>query len=139
MRGVQPQVQQVHGRERLSPRHSARTRIEHESDSSSDTFQLRLSCILTNDWEMSEKEVIEYYSAVVRERDFLTRLNNDFWISHLPCFRSLTRTLCSCYLWLCVQELLYRYLVNRRSSATSNPHQLKKFIYHFISVLLPNG
>ena len=39
-----------------------RTRIEHESDLFGDTFSYVYRCILTNDWEMSEKEVIEYYN-----------------------------------------------------------------------------
>ena len=39
-----------------------RTRIEHESDLFGDTFSYVYRCILTNDWEMSAKEVIEYYN-----------------------------------------------------------------------------
>ena len=55
-----------------------RTRIEHESDLFGDTFSYVYRCILTNDWEMSEKEVIEYYNLRgARERDF-DALNNDF-------------------------------------------------------------
>ena len=62
-----------------------RTRIEHEPDIFGDTFRYVYRCILTNDWEMSEKVIIEYYNQRgARERDF-DALNNDFGWSHLPC------------------------------------------------------
>lgn len=55
-----------------------RTRIEHEPDIFGDTFSYVYRCILTNDWEMSEKVIIEYYNQRgARERDF-DALNNDF-------------------------------------------------------------
>ena len=55
-----------------------RTRIEHEPDIFGDTFSYVYRCILTNDWEMSEKVISEYYNQRgARERDF-DALNNDF-------------------------------------------------------------
>ena len=42
-------------------------------------------CILTNDWERTEQEIIILYNQRgARERDF-DSLNNDFMWKHLPC------------------------------------------------------
>ena len=42
-------------------------------------------CIITNDWDSSEKSIIETYNKRgARECDF-ARLNNDFGWKHLPC------------------------------------------------------
>ena len=122
MRGVQPQVQQVHGRERLSPRHSAHRALEHESDLFGDTFSYVYRCILTNDWEMSEKEVIEYYNLRgARERDF-DALNNDFGWGHLPCSFLNENTVFLLLMAMC-KELLYRYLVRNRKGLQQHQTQ----------------
>ena len=99
-----------------------RTRIEHESDLFGDTFSYVYRCILTNDWEMSEKEVIEYYNLRgARERDF-DALNNDFGWGHLPC-SFLNENTVFLLLYGYVQELLYRYLVRNRKGLQQHQTQ----------------
>jgi hypothetical protein len=48
-----------------------------------DCFMYR--CILTNDWESSEKEVIEYYNQRGSSEKIFDIQNNDFGWNHLPC------------------------------------------------------
>ena len=74
-------VNTVHGRFTLP--HCSAT----EKDSTPDLFGDRYTyrCIITNDWDSEEKNVIETYNKRgARERDF-DRLNNDFVWKHLPC------------------------------------------------------
>ena len=92
-------------------------------------------CILTNDWEMSEKEVIEYYNLRgARERDFVA-LNNDFGWSHLPCSFLNENTVFPLLMTMCKNfytAILYE--IGKVFSNIKPKHRLKKFIYRFISV-----
>jgi hypothetical protein len=47
-----------------------------------DTFTYR--SILTNDWQSSEKEVIEYYNQRRASEKLFDVMNNDFGWNHLP-------------------------------------------------------
>jgi len=47
-----------------------------------DTFTYR--SILTNDWQSSEKEVIEYYNQRGASEKLFDVMNNDFGWNHLP-------------------------------------------------------
>ena len=112
-----------------------RMRIEHELDLFGDTFSYTYRCILTNDWEMSEKEIIEYYNQRgARERDF-DALNNDFGWSHLPCSFLNENTVFLLLMAMCKNfytAILYE--IGKVFYNIKPKHRLKKFIYRFISV-----
>ena len=42
-------------------------------------------CILTNDWNSTEKEVVEYYNQRGSSEQIFDVMNNDFGWKHLPC------------------------------------------------------
>lgn len=112
-----------------------RTRIEHEPDIFGDTFSYVYRCILTNDWEMSEKVIIEYYNQRgVRERDF-DALNNDFGWSHLPCSFLNENTVFLLLMAMCKNfHTAILYEIGKVFYNIKPKHRLKKFIYRFISV-----
>lgn len=112
-----------------------RTRIEHESDIFGDTFSSVYRCILTNDWEMSEKVIIEYYNQRgARERDF-DALNNDFGWSHLPCSFLNENTVFLLLMAMCKNfHTAILYEIGKVFYNIKPKHRLKKFIYRFISV-----
>jgi len=98
-----------------------RTRIEHEADIFGDTFSYVYRCILTNDWEMSEKVIIEYYNQRgARERDF-DALNNDFGWSHLPCSFLNENTVFLLLMAMCRTSIPLSCTKSERSSTTSSP------------------
>lgn len=112
-----------------------RTRIEHEADIFGDTFSYVYRCILTNDWEMSEKVIIEYYNQRgARERDF-DALNNDFGWSHLPCSFLNENTVFLLLMAMCKNfHTAILYEIGKVFYNIKPKHRLKKFIYRFISV-----
>lgn len=112
-----------------------RTRIEHEPDIFGDTFSYVYRCILTIDWEMSEKVIIEYYNQRgARERDF-DALNNDFGWSHLPCSFLNENTVFLLLMAMCKNfHTAILYEIGKVFYNIKPKHRLKKFIYRFISV-----
>lgn len=112
-----------------------RTRIEHEQDIFGDTFSYVYRCILTNDWEMSEKVIIEYYNQRgAHERDF-DALNNDFGWSHLPCSFLNENTVFLLLMAMCKNfHTAILYEIGKVFYNIKPKHRLKKFIYRFISV-----
>lgn len=112
-----------------------RTRIEHEPDIFGDTFSYVYRCILTNDWEMSEKVIIEYYNQRgARERDF-DAPNNDFGWSHLPCSFLNENTVFLLLMAMCKNfHTAILYEIGKVFYNIKPKHRLKKFIYRFISV-----
>ena len=112
-----------------------RTRIEHEQDIFGDTFSYVYRCILTNDWETSEKVIIEYYNQRgAHERDF-DALNNDFGWSHLPCSFLNENTVFLLLMAMCKNfHTAILYEIGKVFYNIKPKHRLKKFIYRFISV-----
>lgn len=112
-----------------------RTHIEHEPDIFGDTFSYVYRCILTNDWEMSEKVIIEYYNQRgARERDF-DAPNNDFGWSHLPCSFLNENTVFLLLMAMCKNfHTAILYEIGKVFYNIKPKHRLKKFIYRFISV-----
>lgn len=112
-----------------------RTRIEHEQDIFGDTFSYVYRCILTNDWEMSEKVIIEYYNQRgAHERDF-DALHNDFGWSHLPCSFLNENTVFLLLMAMCKNfHTAILYEIGKVFYNIKPKHRLKKFIYRFISV-----
>ena len=91
--------------------------------------------ILTNDWESSEKEVIEYYNARGSSEKIFDIQNNDFGWAHLPCSDMNHNTV---YLILTAMlKNFYNYVIVKVSKVFTDIHpgsRLKRFIFRFIAV-----
>jgi hypothetical protein len=92
-------------------------------------------CILTNDHESSEKEVIQYYNQRGSSEKIFDILNNDFGWKHLPCSDMEYNTV---YLIMtAVFKNFYQYILPRISKVFKNlspTTRLKRFIFRFICV-----
>jgi hypothetical protein len=100
---------------------------------SGDNFIYR--CILTNDHESSEKEVIEYYNQRGSAEKNFDIMNNDFGWKHLPCSDMEYNTV---YLIMtAIIKNFYQYMLQKISKFFKNispTTRLKRFIFRFISV-----
>lgn len=98
-----------------------------------DTFVYR--SILTNDWESTEKQVIEFYNQRGSSEKIFDVMNNDFGWKHLPCSFMNENTV-----FLIVTAMaknFYNYFVEKASKVFSDikpTTRLKRFIFRFISV-----
>jgi hypothetical protein len=92
-------------------------------------------CILTNDWDSTEKEVIEFYNQRGKSEKIFDIQNNDFGWGHLPCSDIHHNTV---YLILTAMiKNFYNYIVKKVSKVFSNilpTSRLKRFIFRFICV-----
>jgi hypothetical protein len=92
-------------------------------------------CILTNDWESSEKAVIEYYNQRENKEKTFDIQNNDFGWKHLPCSDMHHNTV---YLiMMAMLKNFYNYLVSKVSKVFTDilpTSRLKRFIFRFICV-----
>jgi predicted nucleic-acid-binding Zn-ribbon protein len=92
-------------------------------------------CILTNDKESSEQEVIEYYNKRGNSEKIFDIQNNDFGWKHLPCSDMNYNTV-----YLIITAMIknfYSYLVGKVSLVFKDikpTSRLKRFIFRFISV-----
>lgn len=92
-------------------------------------------CILTNNWELSEKQVIELYNARGESERLFDVMNNDFGWAHQPFSFMKQNTV-----FLIIKAIIhnfYHYLLHRISHhipALKPTSRLKNFIYHFIAV-----
>jgi hypothetical protein len=92
-------------------------------------------CIITNDWEMSELEIIEFYNQRGKAEKVFDVMNNDFGWKRLPCSDMPYNTV-----YLIVTAIIrnfYDYLINKISAVFENisPRaRLKAFIFRFINV-----
>ena len=108
-----------------------------EKDSTPDLFGDRYTyrCIITNDWDSEEKNVIETYNKRgARERDF-DRLNNDFGWKHLPCSFLNENTVYMILTAFCMN--FFSYFIRAVSSvftSLSPTSRVKKFVFHFTTV-----
>ena len=98
-----------------------------------DTFIYR--SILTNDWQSTETEVIEYYNQRGSSEKLFDVMNNDFGWNHLPCSFMHENTV---YLIImAMAKNFYNYFVEKVSVAFQDlkpTTRLKRFIFRFISV-----
>ena len=98
-----------------------------------DTFIYR--SILTNDWQSTEKEVVEYYNQRGSSEKLFDVMNNDFGWKHLPCSFMNENTV---YLIImAMAKNFYNYFVVKVSNVFENINpttRLKRFIFRFISV-----
>jgi len=92
-------------------------------------------CILTNDWDSSEQEVIEYYNNRGSSEQTFDIQNNDFGWNHLPCSDMHHNTV---YLIMTAMiKNFYNYIVEKVSKVFADilpTSRLKRFIFRFICV-----
>ena len=92
-------------------------------------------CILTNDHQSTEKEVIEYYNQRGASEKTFDIQNNDFGWNHLP-----TSNMAANTVYLIITAMLknfYNYLLEKVSKVFKDilpASRLKRFIFRFISV-----
>jgi len=111
---------------------------EKSSDRQADLFfgdNCIYRCILTNDRESSEQEVIEYYNQRGSSEQTFDIQNNDFGWGHLPCSDMHHNTV---YMILTAMiKNFYNYIVSKVSKVFTDirpTSRLKRFIFRFISV-----
>jgi hypothetical protein len=91
--------------------------------------------ILTNDWESTEQEVIEYYNARGASEKIFDIQNNDFGWGHLPCSDMNDNTV-----YLVITAMIknfYSYILQKVSKVFTDilpTSRLKRFIFRFINV-----
>jgi len=98
-----------------------------------DTFAYR--AILTNDWESTEKEVIEYYNNRGTSEKIFDVMNNDFGWKHMP-FSFLNENNAFMIITAMIKNY-YNYFVAKVSEKFEgiNPTtRLKRFVFRFITV-----
>lgn len=98
-----------------------------------DTFVYR--SILTNDWQSSEKEIIEYYNQRGTVEKVFDVMNNDFGWSRLPC--SFMNENTAYMIIMALANNFYNYYVEKISRTFENikpTTRLKRFIFRFISI-----
>jgi len=98
-----------------------------------DTFKYR--SILTNDWESTEKEVIEYYNQRGASEKTFDVMNNDFGWNHLPC--SFLNENTAFLIIMAIAKNFYNYVVEKVSQVFDDIQpttRLKRFIFRFITV-----
>lgn len=91
--------------------------------------------ILTNDWESSEKEVIEFYNQRGSSEKLFDVMNNDFGWKHLPC--SFMNENTAFLIITAMIKNFYNYFVGLVSKVFGDikpTSRLKRFIFRFISV-----
>jgi ribosomal protein L23 len=98
-----------------------------------DAFTYRT--ILTNDWQSTEKEVIEYYNQRGGSEKIFDIMNNDFGWSHMP-FSFLNENAAFMIITAMVKNF-YNYfvaLVSKVFAGINPTTRLKRFVFRFISV-----
>ena len=111
---------------------------EKNNDTQLDLFEgekFNYRCILTNDLQANEKEVIEYYNQRGSSEKIFDIQNNDFGWNHLP-----TSNMASNTVYLIITAMLknfYTYLLQKVSAVFKDilpTSRLKRFIFRFITV-----
>ncbi len=98
-----------------------------------DTFIYR--SILTNDWQSTEKEIIEYYNQRGASEKTFDIMNNDFGWKHLP-FSFLNQNGAFMIITVMIKNF-YNYVVKKVAEVFPDIQpttRLKRFIFRFISV-----
>ena len=98
-----------------------------------DTFIYR--SILTDDWQSTEKEVIEYYNQRGSSEKLFDVMNNDFGWKHLPCSFMNENTVF--LIIMAIAKNFYNYFVEKVAGVFEDimpTTRLKRFIFRFISV-----
>lgn len=98
-----------------------------------DTMKYRT--ILTNDWDSTEKEVIEYYNQRGKSEKVFDVMNNDFGWKHLP-FSFLDQNGTFMIITAMIKNF-YTYFINIVSEKFEDiepTSRLKRFVFKFITV-----
>jgi hypothetical protein len=98
-----------------------------------DAFMYR--SILTNDWQSTEKETIEYYNQRGSSEKLFDVMNNDFGWKHLPC--SFMKENTAFLIIMAIAKNFYNYFVEKVSDVFKDimpTTRLKRFVFRFISV-----
>jgi len=92
--------------------------------------------ILTDDWQSTEKEVIEYFNQRGGSEKFFDVMNNDFGWKHLPC--SFMNENTAYLIIMAMAKNFYNYFVRKVAMVFKDimpTTRLKRFIFRFISVV----
>jgi hypothetical protein len=92
-------------------------------------------CILTNDHQSTEKEVIEFYNRRGNSERIFDIQNNDFGWNHLPTSEMHSNTVC--LILTAMLKNFYNYLIGKISKIFTGiipTSRLKRFIFRFITV-----
>jgi len=98
-----------------------------------DTFTYR--SIITDDWQSTKKEVIEYYNQRGGSEKIFDIMNNDFGWSHMP-FSFLNENAAFMIITAMIKNF-YNYfvaLVSKVFAGINPTTRLKRFVFRFISV-----
>lgn len=92
-------------------------------------------CILTNDWEMTDKEIILFYNERGTCERVFDQMNNDFGWNALP--KSFMNENAVFLLMTAMAHNFYQYLIRRplmKRFGVEKTSRVKKFIFRFIAV-----
>ena len=111
-----------------------RTLVPNKQSTLFDSYVYR--CILTNDWESSEREVVEFYNQRGASERTFDMQNNDFGWKHLPfsfmkentVFMILRALIRNFYVWL-VGEIAANKAFGLEATS-----RVKKFVFRFVQV-----
>jgi len=96
---------------------------------------MKYRTILTNDWDSTEKQIIEYYNQRGKSEKVFDVMNNDFGWKRLP-FSFLNQN-CSFMIITAMIKNFYTYFLNIVSKEFTDlkpTSRLKRFVFKFISV-----
>ena len=98
-----------------------------------DTFAYR--SILTNDWDSTEKEVIEYYNNRGTSEKLFDVMNNDFGWKHLP-FSFLSENNAFMIITAMIKNFysFFVAIVSEKFEGINPTTRLKRFVFRFITV-----
>jgi hypothetical protein len=111
---------------------------EKRDDNQIDAFTqdtCKYRSILTNDWESTEKEVVEYYNQRGTSEKIFDVMNNDFGWKHLP-FSYLNQNGAFMIIMAIIKNF-YNYVLKKVSIVFTDikpTTRLKRFIFRFIAV-----
>lgn len=111
---------------------------EKNDDNQTDAFTqdaYKYRSILTNDWQSTEKEVIEYYNQRGTSEKIFDVMNNDFGWKHLP-FSFLHQNGAFMIIMAMIMNF-YNYVLNKVSKVFTDikpTTRLKRFVFRFIAV-----
>ena len=111
-----------------------RTLVEDKQSTLFDSYVYR--CILTNDWESSEQEVVEFYNQRGASERTFDMQNNDFGWKHLPfsfmkentVFMILTALIRNFYVWLVGK------IAANKAFGLEATSRVKRFVFRFVQV-----
>lgn len=109
--------------------------MKSENKFTDDKYMYR--AIITNDWDMTEKEVVEFYNQRGAIEKNFDELGNDFNWKRIP-FSFLEENAVFLHI-SAIAKVIYQYIITRFSKKVSflkPTFRLKKFITHFINVVV---